>query len=486
MPYGGEPSIAPRSAKPYGGEPGSAPRSALPYDGEPGSAPRSALPYDGDPGSAPRSGTPYGSGPTSASRSAKPYGGEPSSAPRSATPYGGRPGSAPRSGIPYGETAYGSAPTSAIPSSGPGYGASAPASGIPYGGAPDGPRGGYGSAAPTSAPRASGVAPTGAPRSGTPYGTGSAGREVAEDSYRSGRRRAAGEEPGDWRADLDPAGDEPTVGLDVWRQDGEPRRSRQNRRLGLPEDSAPSWAERGESSTDQRQRLEPGEWQRREREERARGSATYRGAGGEDWRRDLADQSNLSEGESRRYGTSDFVPFRSSGSAAVPRSSNLSMTSTSLVSPVPREQREAMARPQRSGNGFPGLTGSYERRAVTGGYPTVRRSDALDPDDEEDEQEAGGPLAAVGYTVVWYGVPVVLFILYMLVLNTGSQTQALDTLAKAAPQFGISLVLSILVAVGLRFVSQSWKAISVGLAAAVVGGGLATVLSSAITGNSLS
>ena len=79
-----------------------------------------------------------------------------------------------------------------------------------------------------------------------------------------------------------------------------------------------------------------------------------------------------------------------------------------------------------------------------------------------------------------------LFILYMLVVNTGSQTQALDTLAKAAPQFGVSLVLSILVAVGLRFVSHSWKAISVGLAAAVVGGGLATVLSSAITGNSLS
>ena len=41
-------------------------------------------------------------------------------------------------------------------------------------------------------------------------------------------------------------------------------------------------------------------------------------------------------------------------------------------------------------------------------------------------------------------------------------------------------------AVGLRWASGSWKAASVGLAAAVMGGGLATVLTSAITGQSLS
>jgi len=80
----------------------------------------------------------------------------------------------------------------------------------------------------------------------------------------------------------------------------------------------------------------------------------------------------------------------------------------------------------------------------------------------------------------------VLLVFYMLVFNSGSQSHALDTLTKAAPQFAVSLVLSVLVAVGLRWASSSWKAVSVGLAAAVVGGGLATVLSSAITGNSLS
>jgi hypothetical protein len=146
-------------------------------------------------------------------------------------------------------------------------------------------------------------------------------------------------------------------------------------------------------------------------------------------------------------------------------------------------------RPQRApaGNGYLAPGGSYERRSVGGGFGTGRRSsDLLDPDDEEDDQVSGGPLAAVGYTVIWYGVPVVLFVLYMLIVNQGSQTHALDTAAKAAPQFGISLVLSMMVAVGIRWATSSWKAISVGLAAAVVGGGLATVLSSALSGNSLS
>ncbi len=125
---------------------------------------------------------------------------------------------------------------------------------------------------------------------------------------------------------------------------------------------------------------------------------------------------------------------------------------------------------------------------MSGGLATAsgRPHDLLEPDEDEIEEDTGGPLAAVGYTVVWYGVPVVLFVLYMLVLNGSQQAHALGTLAEAAPQFGLSLVLSMVVAVGLRWASGSWKAVSVGLAAAVMGGGLATVLSSAITGNSLS
>jgi hypothetical protein len=131
--------------------------------------------------------------------------------------------------------------------------------------------------------------------------------------------------------------------------------------------------------------------------------------------------------------------------------------------------------------------GAYERRSASNLTGAVGRSDNLLESDEEDDFEAnnGGPLSAVGYTVIWYGVPVVLFVLYMLVLNNVQQAHALGTLADAAPQFGLSLVLSMLVAVGIRWVSGTWKSASVGLAAAVMGGGLATVLASAITGNAL-
>ncbi|WP_143235079.1 hypothetical protein [Paractinoplanes atraurantiacus] len=543
--YPDGPASAPRSSTPYGG-----PFDRGGYPDGPASAPRSGTSdrggYPDGPASAPRSATPYGGGQygsgSAASRSAPP-----SSAPRSAPSYGAAPAggyperyssanpasgtprysaSAPASGLPassqrslppapprydsglgtdsprYPDSGLGTdsprypdggltadsprypdggTPRYSTPASGAGlsgdrprYSPSAPASGLPadtsrvddLGGQTvrypaDPPR--YSASAPSSglpaiAPRYSSAAPA----SGLPADAGSPQYGAGAPQYGAGRRRADDQEPPTRRGLLDPTAyaQEPLT-PEAWRRDSSP--------------DAP-WSPGG--TTEIRQRPEPGAWHIAEREERAKGSASYREGGGNDWRRDLAEQSDLAEGESRRYGTSDYVPFRSSGSAAVEGTSNLSMTSTSLISPVPREQREA--------GGFQGLSGSYERRPVTGGYPTIRKNDLLDPDDEEESEESGGPLAAVGYTLVWYGVPVVLFVVYMVVFGAGSQTHALDTLSKAAPQFGISLVLSVLVAVGLRFISHSWKAISVGLAAAVVGGGLATVLTSAITGNSLS
>ncbi|WP_189332043.1 hypothetical protein [Actinoplanes ianthinogenes] len=206
-----------------------------------------------------------------------------------------------------------------------------------------------------------------------------------------------------------------------------------------------------------------------------------------DWRRELnADLTD--DGEAQRFSTSDFPSFRPSGSAAVAGRENLALSATSVITATPGEAGEDTSWPPRravSGALFES-TGSYERRPVSSGVLSGRQSDLLNPDDEEEEETSNSPLAAVGYTVVWYGVPVVLFVLGMLLLNTGQRAHALQTLADAAPEFGISLALSIVVAFGLRFATTAWKSASVGLAAAVVGGGLATVLSSAITGNSLS
>ncbi|PWK34704.1 hypothetical protein BC793_12696 [Actinoplanes xinjiangensis] len=231
-------------------------------------------------------------------------------------------------------------------------------------------------------------------------------------------------------------------------------------------------------------------------ERAGRRGADYRGAGqdGEtDWRRELSRQNELAEGESRRYDTSDFPPFRPSGSAAVDGSSNLALSATSVITAPGAAGAGGVAveedtswPPRRGAGAFQG-TGSYERRPMGGDFLLNKQNDLLATEDEEEEQEdTGTPLAAVGYTVVWYGVPVVLFVLGIFLVNSGQNGHALDTLADAAPGFGIALVLSMMVAYGLRTVTTAWKSASVGLAAAVVGGGLATVLSSAITGNSLS
>jgi hypothetical protein len=257
----------------------------------------------------------------------------------------------------------------------------------------------------------------------------------------------------------------------------------------------------GDAVTEVRPLVDPEGWQGPE----ARGKARYRASGSDDWRRELAAQSgDLAEGESRRFGTQEFVPFRPSGSAAVPTSApaappverpvngarpELLVPNTTGSRPAPEQSPEQWPPRRPTGYQSPVAGGSYERRPVSTDLSAApnRPNNLLDPDDDDDlEEEPGGPLAAVGYTAMWYGVPVVLVVLYMLVLNGSQQATALDTLAGAAPEFFLSLLLSMVVAVGLRWASGTWKAASVGLAAAVMGGGLATVLSSAITGNSLS
>ena len=238
--------------------------------------------------------------------------------------------------------------------------------------------------------------------------------------------------------------------------------------------------------------VEPGAWRQAEPGQPGRGSATYREGSTGDWRRELSVDSDLADGESRRISTAGFVPFRppskngAAASAKVPAANSASQGATEVISRTGARWQDPPDTQWPPRGAVASAAGTYERRPVsTLPSPSARQNDLLEPD-EEFEEDTGGPLAAVGYTVVWYGVPVVLFVLYMLVLNGNQQAHALDTLAGAAPQFGLSLVLSMLVAVGLRWASGSWKAASVGLAAAVMGGGLATVLTSAITGQSLS
>ncbi|RZU72393.1 hypothetical protein EV384_0754 [Micromonospora kangleipakensis] len=137
---------------------------------------------------------------------------------------------------------------------------------------------------------------------------------------------------------------------------------------------------------------------------------------------------------------------------------------------------------------------SIRRRIETiGGGSWSRRleDDLLDPD-------PGGPIRPLVYTAACYLVPAVLVFLWLLTLDgqappgcvtdiTGGgcdspRAHAFASLVAGAPRFGLALVSSLVVAVLLRRVGTTWRSATVALAAAVVGGGLSTVLISAVTG----
>ncbi|GAA2033267.1 hypothetical protein GCM10009779_17860 [Polymorphospora rubra] len=142
--------------------------------------------------------------------------------------------------------------------------------------------------------------------------------------------------------------------------------------------------------------------------------------------------------------------------------------------------------------GSPGR--STATRTATTRRPATRDDGLLDPD-------PGGAVASVLYTAAWYAVPLLFFFVWMLTLDNAApvgcvadaagggcaspRTNAVGSLLDGAPRFGAALATSLGVAVLLRWASGTWRAVSVGLAAAVVGGGLSTVLLSAITGEPL-
>ncbi|MDG4822134.1 hypothetical protein O7635_09735 [Asanoa sp. WMMD1127] len=120
---------------------------------------------------------------------------------------------------------------------------------------------------------------------------------------------------------------------------------------------------------------------------------------------------------------------------------------------------------------------------------------------EQLDNDNGGFMAAVLYAAAWYAVPVLAFGIWLMTLPavapddcisdvTGGgcdspRAQALEGLLSGVPQFGIALGISLIAAILLRWLGHSWRAGSVGLAAAVVGGGMAAVLNSIFTGQPL-
>ncbi|WFE37563.1 hypothetical protein [Micromonospora sp. WMMD998] len=161
---------------------------------------------------------------------------------------------------------------------------------------------------------------------------------------------------------------------------------------------------------------------------------------------------------------------------------------------APRPQSAPRRRPAAPvGSGAP--AGRWGAGAVGGGSWSRRiEDDLLDPD-------PGGPLRPLVYTAACYLVPAVLLFFGLVFLDgqapTGCVTDisgggcdsprahAFASLSAAVPRFGLALVSSLVVAVLLRQVGTTWRSATVALAAAVVGGGLSTVVISAVTGQAI-
>nr|MDT0663131.1 hypothetical protein [Micromonospora sp. DSM 115978] len=154
----------------------------------------------------------------------------------------------------------------------------------------------------------------------------------------------------------------------------------------------------------------------------------------------------------------------------------------------------------QSPSGYQARTGYASRGAGLDSISSRRRSTARIEDDLLDA-DPGSPLTAVLYAAAWYAVPVLVFFVWLLTLDgsapvgcvtdvTGggcesARAKAMASMLSAAPRFGLAMMVSLVTAVLLRWASPTWRTGSVGLAAAVVGGGLSTVLVSVISGQSL-
>ncbi|MET8122655.1 hypothetical protein [Micromonospora sp. NPDC005189] len=129
--------------------------------------------------------------------------------------------------------------------------------------------------------------------------------------------------------------------------------------------------------------------------------------------------------------------------------------------------------------------------AATGAWARRLEDDLLDPD-------PGGSFRPLLYTAACYLVPAMLIFVWLLTLDSqapagcvtdisgggcdSARSRALESLLAGAPRFGLALVSSLVVAALLRRVGTTWRSATIALAAAVVGGGLSTVLISAVTG----
>ncbi|MFC5925654.1 hypothetical protein [Micromonospora vulcania] len=164
------------------------------------------------------------------------------------------------------------------------------------------------------------------------------------------------------------------------------------------------------------------------------------------------------------------------------------------TAPRPRSAPVPRTGPRRRADQSPVGTASVRRRiesAASAGWSRRLEDDLLDPD-------PGGSIRPLLYTAACYLLPAVLVFVWLLTLDgqapagcvtdisgggcDSPRSRALESLLAGSPRFGLALVSSLVVAALLRRVGTTWRSATIAIAAAVVGGGLSTVLISAVTG----
>jgi hypothetical protein len=89
--------------------------------------------------------------------------------------------------------------------------------------------------------------------------------------------------------------------------------------------------------------------------------------------------------------------------------------------------------------------------------------------------------AVLWWTAIWYAAWILLYMLMALIFSTSTvRSHAMHALIGDAPAALFAIAISLGVAIGARRVTLAWRAITVGFGAAVIGGGIATLLISVL------
>jgi hypothetical protein len=93
--------------------------------------------------------------------------------------------------------------------------------------------------------------------------------------------------------------------------------------------------------------------------------------------------------------------------------------------------------------------------------------------DQFGDEPAYGPV--LGLTAAWYGVPAVLYLLWLVTLDDSRQSTVGHGFLSSLPWLLAAIVLSLAIAGLLRWAVVGWRAMTLSFASAVIGAGVTTI-----------